>query len=69
MRTVTSHLELDIRGTTNMVFGIAAALGPLISSERLSFVVDGVDIAPTELVGAEGTRLHQFVSEAGANGR
>lgn len=65
LRTVTSHLELDIRGTTNMVFGITTAQGAHVTSESLSFVLDGVEQPSTELTDRHGTRLHQFVSAPG----
>lgn len=64
-RTLSSRLELDISGETNMVFSIAAALGPQIASETVSFVLDGVPIEPIEITDAHGTRLHQFVSGPG----
>jgi transglutaminase-like putative cysteine protease len=65
LRTVHSRLELDIQGTTNMVFSMAAAQGNQITSERLSFVLDGVPQQATELTDVHGTRLHRFVSGPG----
>ena len=65
LRTATSHLELDISGTTNMVFSIAAAHGTAVTSETLTFVLDGVPQQATELTDRHGTRLHQFVSGPG----
>ena len=65
LRTVTNHLELDIRGTTNMVFSITAAQGTAVTSETLSFVLDGEPQSATELTDRHGTRLHQFVSGPG----
>lgn len=65
LRTVTSHLELDISGTTNMVFSMAAAQGSHVTSETLSFVLNGVPQRATELTDRHGTRLHQFVSGPG----
>ena len=65
MRTATTHLELDISGTTNMVFSITAAQGSHVTSESLSFVLDGVPQRATELTDRHGTRLHQFVSGPG----
>jgi len=64
-RTVTSRLELDIKGTTNMVFSLAAAQGSHVTSETLSFVLDGAAMKPTELTDRHGTRLHTFVSGPG----
>lgn len=65
LRTVTSHLELNISGRTNMVFSISAAHGTAVTSETLSFVLDGVPQTPTELTDRNGTRLHQFVAGPG----
>lgn len=65
LRTVTSHLELAIEGTTNMVFSIAAAQGSHVTSETLTFVLDGVPQRATELTDTHGTRLHTMVSGPG----
>lgn len=65
LRTVSTRLELAIEGRTNMVFSIAAAQGSQVTSEQLSFVLDGVPIVATELTDLHGTRLHQLVSERG----
>lgn len=64
-RTVSSHLDLDISGTTNMVFSLAVATGATLESESLVFELDGVPVAPTELTDWNGTRLHQLVSGPG----
>jgi transglutaminase-like putative cysteine protease len=65
LRTVTARLDLAIEGRTNMVFAIAAAQGSQVTSERLSFVLDGAPQQATELTDMHGTRLHQFVSGPG----
>jgi transglutaminase-like putative cysteine protease len=64
-RTVTTRLDLDIDGRTNMVFSIAASADARFEREQLSFVLDGVPIEATELVDDHGTRLHQLISGAG----
>jgi len=64
-RTVSAHIELDLRGKTNMVFGISAAQGADFGYENLSFVLDGTTLDAAELNDLHGTRLHQFVSGAG----
>jgi transglutaminase-like putative cysteine protease len=64
-RTLTSRLELDISGETNMVFSIAAAQGSHVTSETLTFLLDGEPVKPTELTDRHGTRLHRFVSGPG----
>lgn len=66
LRTVTTRLELQIQGRTNMVFSLAAAQGSQLTSERLSFVLDGEPQQAREITDAHGTRLHQFVSGPGA---
>src|SRR3954466_11898453 len=63
--TVTNRLELDIKGTTNMVFSMTAAQGSAVTSETLSFVLDGVPQKATELTDRHGTRLHQFIAGPG----
>ena len=65
LRTVTNHLELDIKGTTNMVFSIAAAQASTVISETLTFVLDGELMEATELTDGHGTRLHRLVSGPG----
>jgi len=65
-RTVSTRLELAIEGRTNMVFSLAAARPQYFASEKLSFVLDGAAYTPKELVDERGTRLHEFVSEAGS---
>ena len=65
LRTVTNHLELDIKGTTNMVFSITAAQGSAVTSETLSFVLDGEPQRATELTDRHGTRLHTMISGPG----
>src|ERR1700712_313449 len=65
LRTISVHLELEIRGHTNMVFSTTPALGANIVTENLAFVVDGVPQEYRELVDIHGTRLHTFISEKG----
>ncbi|MCU1407857.1 MAG: transglutaminase family protein [Glaciihabitans sp.] len=64
-RTVSAHIELDIRGITNMVFSMSAATGASISNEKVQFALDGVDQEFTELADVHGGRLHQFVTDKG----
>lgn len=64
-RTVSSHLDLDISGTTNMVFSLAVAAGATLESESLVFELDGTPLEPTELTDWNRTRLHQLVSGPG----
>lgn len=62
---MSSRLELAITGRTNMVFSLAVARPQYFAAESLSFVLDGTAYQPKELVDERGTRLHEFVSEAG----
>lgn len=64
-RTVSTRLELAIQGRTNMVFSLAAARPQYFAAESLSFTLDGTTYQPEEIVDERGSRLHQFVSEAG----
>lgn len=64
-RTVTSRLELELSGEIDMVFSIAVAQGSHVTSETLSFVLDGTPLTATELTDAHGTRLHRLVGGAG----
>ena len=64
-RTVSTRLDLAISGRTNMVFSLAAARPQYFAEEKLSFVLDGTPYQAKELVDERGTRLHQFISEAG----
>ena len=65
-RTVKTRLKLDIQGTTNVVFSLAAASGNIFASESLSFLLDGVAQSSNELADIHGNRLHQFVSGPGS---
>jgi transglutaminase-like putative cysteine protease len=65
LRSVSVHLELEIRGHTNMVFSMTPALGAIIASERLDFLLDGARQEAREIVDVHGTRLHTFVTEFG----
>ncbi|SDR81463.1 Transglutaminase-like superfamily protein [Friedmanniella luteola] len=57
-RTVTSHLDLTLTGPSKLVFSVAAAAGVPLASEELTLVADGERVEPTELVDAQGSRLH-----------
>lgn len=57
-RTVTSHLDLGLTGSTRLIFSIAVAQGAPFESETMSVVVDGQPVQPRELVDIHGNRLH-----------
>lgn len=64
-RTVSTVMELDLRGESDLLFSMAVAANASITSESLSFVIDGVPFAPNELVDRHATRLHQFAAGPG----
>jgi transglutaminase-like putative cysteine protease len=64
-RSANVHLELDLRGHTNMVFSIAPAIGNQIGAESLEFRLDGELQPSRELVDVHGTRLHTLIAERG----
>jgi transglutaminase-like putative cysteine protease len=65
LRSVNVHLELEIRGHTNMVFSMTPAIGADIASERLDFLLDGKPQDAREILDLHGGRLHTFVTEFG----
>jgi transglutaminase-like putative cysteine protease len=66
LRTVSVHLELALRGHTNMVFSMTPASGADITAERLQFLLDGVPQSARELADQHGGRLQVFETQAGA---
>jgi transglutaminase-like putative cysteine protease len=64
-RTVSTSMELQISGVSDLVFSLAVAADAQIASESLSFVLDGVPQEAKELVDRHGSRLHTFVSGPG----
>ena len=64
-RTVSAHIELSLRGHTNMVFSLSAATGANLTSESFTFALDGTELDYTELPDLHGGRLQQFVSDEG----
>ncbi|BDZ44235.1 transglutaminase-like domain-containing protein [Naasia aerilata] len=66
-RHVSASLELTLSARTNLVFAIAAARpgdGATLT-ETLRFEGAGTEYEAVELADVHGTRLHQFVAEAG----
>jgi transglutaminase-like putative cysteine protease len=64
-RTVTSTLNLEISGRSDMIFSVAVAQTANILEETLTFVLDGSELATETLIERNGTRLHRLVSDAG----
>ncbi len=58
LRTVSTHIELGLTGTSKLIFSVAAAQGTPISRESLTICIDGTTIEPMEVVDAHGSRLH-----------
>jgi transglutaminase-like putative cysteine protease len=65
LRSVSVHLELEILGSTNMVFSMTPALGANVASERLEFTLGGSIQEYREILDLHGTRLQNFVTDAG----
>ena len=64
-RTVSTRMEIEISGLSEMVFSMAVAEESELVSESISFVLDGVPQQPTELVDRHGSRLHKFAAGPG----
>jgi transglutaminase-like putative cysteine protease len=65
LRSVSVHLELEILGSTNMVFSMTPAIGADIASERLDFTLDGTRQEFREVLDLHGSRLQNFVTDRG----
>jgi transglutaminase-like putative cysteine protease len=64
-RTVSSRMDIDLAGASDIVVSMAVARGPQIESETISFVLDGVEQEFTEIVDRHGSRLQSFVAGPG----
>ncbi|MCW2748236.1 MAG: transglutaminase [Nocardioidaceae bacterium] len=64
-RTVSSHLEIYLYDTADLIFSIAVAEGAQFTSEKLTFVSNGQSLEATEIVGRHGTRLHRLIANTG----
>jgi transglutaminase-like putative cysteine protease len=62
LRTVSTHLELGLSGTSKLIFSIAAAHGSPLQSESLAISVDGQAVEPREVVDVHGSRLHSLAA-------
>jgi transglutaminase-like putative cysteine protease len=62
LRTVSTHLELGLSGTSKLIFSIAAAHGSPIQSESLEISVDGKSVEPREVIDVHGSRLHSLAA-------
>lgn len=66
LRTVNVHLELALRGRTNMVFSMTPAIGATIATENLDFQLDGVSQPYREILDLHEARLQVFETDRGA---
>jgi transglutaminase-like putative cysteine protease len=64
-RDVSAHLVLSVDAPAELVFAIAIAAGYRPTREELAIRLDGVPLAPTEVLDLHGTRLHQLHAGAG----
>lgn len=65
-RDVSAQLEVQINEPTTLEMQIGVALHPGADvSESLVLELDGKTIAPQEIIGAHGTRIHRFVAGTG----
>jgi transglutaminase-like putative cysteine protease len=65
LRTVSVHLDLELRGHTNMVFSMTPAAGGKITAESLEFRLDSVPQGSREIPDLHGGRLQVFETEKG----
>ena len=65
-RTVSSHLDLELAGRTDMVFSIAVAESADLAEETISFVLDGEPLDTTVITDRHGTRLHRLAAGGGS---
>src|SRR6478736_395473 len=64
-RSVSAEVELDVREEAELVWSVAVAQGPELSSETLEVTVDGAPVALEELLVADGGRLHVCTARPG----
>jgi transglutaminase-like putative cysteine protease len=65
LRTISVHLDLELRGHTNMVFSMTPAVGVNIAAESLEFLLDSVPQESREISDLHGGRLQVFETEKG----
>lgn len=64
-RLVTAELDLELGASVDLVFQVTAARGAALQSEHLSFAQGERHHTATEIVDANGSRLHRFTGQAG----
>jgi transglutaminase-like putative cysteine protease len=65
LRTISVHLDLELRGHTNMVFSMTPAAGANITAESLEFLLDSVPQRSREISDLHGGRLQVFETNKG----
>jgi transglutaminase-like putative cysteine protease len=65
LRTVSTHMEIDVSGVSEMVFSMAVASESTLTDELISFEIDGRALEYTELVDRHGSRLQKFAAGPG----
>ncbi|WP_394280153.1 transglutaminase family protein [Microbacterium sp.] len=64
-RIVRAELDLRIEGALDLILAVTVAAGVSRDSEEFVLRQGGVDLTPTELTDASGTRLHRLHVEPG----
>jgi transglutaminase-like putative cysteine protease len=64
-RTVSTRMDLEIKGLSEMVFSMAVARESELETETISFLLDGAPLQATEVVDRHGSRLHKFAAGPG----
>jgi transglutaminase-like putative cysteine protease len=65
IRTTSCEVVLDVREPAELVWSIAVAQGPTLSSEALTVTVDGVPVRLEEIRVDDGGRLHLCTAPVG----
>ena len=64
-RVVTAEMDLELGGSVDLIFQIAAAQQVPVASESLTFTQGDRVYTPTEIVDQSGSRLHRLTGEQG----
>lgn len=64
-RTVTASIDLQVHGSSDLIFSIAVAAGTPLVDEQLTVLSESGAYAVRELIGEDGTRLHRVQAEPG----
>lgn len=64
-RVVTAEMDLDLGGSVDLIFQIAAAQQMPVVSEELTFTQGDRVYTPTEIIDQSGSRLHRLTGETG----